>query len=137
MLLLSPATRTTERLPVVMTASVGTTRRDTAFRASNRTRMSMPGVRLPSRLSNSSRAWTVRVAALTHGKISRICPVYFLSELPEKVASTPNPDRAELASGSGTSATSHTLFGRAAGAGGGRGGAGAPAGAAGAGAGPL
>ncbi len=66
-------TMTTARLPVRMTASEVTTRRE-LLAPDTRSRSNIPGVSLPCALSTSKRAFRVRVDALTSGRISFSSP---------------------------------------------------------------
>ena len=99
-------TMTIERLPVAITASDGTSRRDTLCRAATRTRISMPGVSFSAALSISTRACSVRLLALMPGSTSRMRPVKCCAGSPANVASTAIPGCTVSASASGTSTMS-------------------------------
>ena len=64
---------TTVRVPVLMTASEGTTRPSVAA-VSSETFTNMPGARAWSRLSSSMRARIVRVATSTSGRMACTVP---------------------------------------------------------------
>jgi hypothetical protein len=106
---LSSATITTVRLPVWITASVGTSsvlsaRMSTKFIVTN-----IPGTsRLPG-LASSSRAFSVRVLGFTSGRMACTLPSKVLPGAAGLRAWTLAPGRSSAAWLSGTSALAHTV----------------------------
>ncbi|MNX40269.1 hypothetical protein D3C86_706500 [compost metagenome] len=99
---------TTARLPVRITASDGTTSRVLAGPVTCR-RSSRPGVSVPRRLSTSKRAFRVRVAALTSGRISSSVPSNDWAASAWSTALTFWPRASRTACASGISATAQTF----------------------------
>ena len=103
------ATITIVRVPVWITASLGTNSASRAAAPLRRTVANMPGTSCPAGLASSMRALRVRVAPPTSGKIAATCP---FNTVPGKAgvrASTGLPRRTCDARFSGTSALTQTL----------------------------
>ena len=103
----APATITTVRLPVAITASWGTTSACSPADCLNVTRTNMPGLSARPGLRNSMRAFSVRVARSTSGRIADSLPLIMLPG-PAACTSAALPTRSCEASASGTSAITQT-----------------------------
>ena len=106
----SPAsTITTLRLPVLITASLGTSTTCLLDAPPNFTVANIPGFSDPPGFASTMRARTVRVCALTSGSSAFTEPLKTRSGYAAARASTGAPLRTNAACASGTSAVTHTL----------------------------
>ncbi len=103
------ATITTLRLPVVITASLGTWRISMRDIGLNVTLANMPGTRAPAGLASSTRTFSVRVAGLTSGRMAVTLPLKVVPASAGARASTALPGRTCAARLSGTSALTQTV----------------------------
>ncbi len=106
---LPASTMTIVRVPVRINASVGTSSLSGPACAPNRTLANMPGKRRRSRFWSSTRTLTVRVLALTSGRMASTLPVSACPAIAVAVAVTAWPGRMADAWLSGISAKTHTV----------------------------